>query len=191
MKSLTRCRHRRVRRLTLLAVGAALATLGSTTTATATATAASAHRATLLVTNLRMPVPTNSSEGAVYMTIRNMASKPVAVISASISPTIATSAVLHNEVLHGQAEVMIPIARLVIPANKSVVLAPGGYHLMVMGLHTSLKVGQSVPVVLHLSNGSSVSITAPVVTLAQAFGHGVGKASSGGSMPGMNMKGMG
>ena len=46
--------------------------------------------------------------------------------------------------------------KLVIAPGKNVAFAPGGLHVMLSGFKKSVAVGQSVPLVLLLSNGAQV-----------------------------------
>ncbi len=43
---------------------------------------------------------------------------------------------------------MRPVDRIIVPAQGSVVLAPGGYHIMMMGLVEPLTVGSALNVTL-------------------------------------------
>jgi copper(I)-binding protein len=43
---------------------------------------------------------------------------------------------------------MYPVDGVDLPAGKTVKLAPGGYHVMLMGLNAPLQAGRSIPVKL-------------------------------------------
>jgi hypothetical protein len=47
---------------------------------------------------------------------------------------------------------------LEIPAGGSVTLAPGGYHLMMMGLKGPLKQGSTVPVTLVFEKAGTIDV---------------------------------
>ena len=51
---------------------------------------------------------------------------------------------------------------LPLPAGETVVLAPGGYHLMLMGLVEPLTVGSQIELVLNLENAGEVPLTVEV-----------------------------
>ena len=55
---------------------------------------------------------------------------------------------------------------LVIPANGSVELRMGGYHVMLMELNKNLVAGDEVDVTLEFSNGETLTYTAPVKEIA-------------------------
>ena len=55
---------------------------------------------------------------------------------------------------------------LPIEAGKSVSLAPGGYHLMLMGLKAPLKQGDKIPVTLTFAKAGKVEVTLDVQGIA-------------------------
>jgi len=61
---------------------------------------------------------------------------------------------------------MEKLEELVVPAGKEVALAPGSYHIMIMGLNGPLKVGEKIPLVLTFKNQGEVEVTAEVRPLA-------------------------
>lgn len=62
----------------------------------------------------------------------------------------------------GQMRTMRPVDAIAVPAAGDVALEPGGYHVMVMGLHAELSVGDRVPVTLHFADAGEVQATATV-----------------------------
>ena len=57
---------------------------------------------------------------------------------------------------------MFPVKFVEIPAGKSQELKPGGYHLMLMRLTKTLKVGQEIEFMLHFKHSGMVKVIAPV-----------------------------
>ena len=57
---------------------------------------------------------------------------------------------------------------LEIPAGETVVLAPGGFHIMFMGLTQAFVEGESVAVTLTFEKAGSVEVLLPVETSAAA-----------------------
>jgi hypothetical protein len=66
---------------------------------------------------------------------------------------------------------------LVIEPGKTVKLAPGGYHLMLLDLKSPLKQGDKLPVTLEFERAGKVSLSFDV----QGMG-AQGPAGAGGSM---------
>lgn len=62
----------------------------------------------------------------------------------------------------GQMRTMRPVDAIAVPAGGDVALEPGGYHVMVTGLHAELSVGDRVPVTLHFADAGEVQATASV-----------------------------
>jgi periplasmic copper chaperone A len=64
---------------------------------------------------------------------------------------------------------MSAVARLPLPANKTVELAPGGYHVMLMDLPRPLQPGDIVPLMLTFEDKTgrrqTVEVKAPVKAL--------------------------
>ena len=63
------------------------------------------------------------------------------------SPAAKTVEV-HNMKMENGVMRMFPVEGIDVPAGKTVKLAPGGYHVMMMGLHKPLTEGQKVPLKL-------------------------------------------
>ena len=80
-------------------------------------------------------------------------SMPIASSMPPASPMASTS---------GDMMGMQPVARLEIPAGGTVQLAPGGYHIMLIGLTKDLKVGDTVQVTLKFEKAGDVTVTAQV-----------------------------
>lgn len=57
---------------------------------------------------------------------------------------------------------MQPINRLEIPAQSTVRLAPGGYHIMLIGLNRTLNPGDSIRLKLGFEQSGEIEITAAV-----------------------------
>jgi copper(I)-binding protein len=54
---------------------------------------------------------------------------------------------------------------LPIPAGQTVTLAPGGFHIMFMGLTTALKQGGTLPVTLTFARAGKVDIAFPILPI--------------------------
>jgi copper(I)-binding protein len=62
----------------------------------------------------------------------------------------------------GGAMVMRQIMSLPLPAGETVELAPGGYHVMLIGLVDPLEVGETIDVTLTMASGAVRTVTAEV-----------------------------
>ena len=73
-----------------------------------------------------------------------LTSKSNARLVNASSPAAKTVEV-HNMKVEGGVMKMFPVDGLDLPAGKTVKLAPGGYHVMLMGLNMPLQAGKSIP----------------------------------------------
>jgi copper(I)-binding protein len=64
---------------------------------------------------------------------------------------------MHENMAH-----MEYLKELTIPPHASVVLKPGGLHLMLMDAKKSLQIGDQVPMTLTFHNGEKIVVTAIV-----------------------------
>ena len=69
---------------------------------------------------------------------------------------------------------------LELPEGGMIEMKPGGYHVMLMGLHAPLEVGQSFPVTLVFESGAEVTVDVPIRKRgAHGDGHSSGHSHSG------------
>jgi periplasmic copper chaperone A len=115
---------------------------------------------------------------AVYMIIENPGASPRSIVSVSCAD--APSAQIHEMMMEGKMAMMMPAKEVTVPAGGSVEFKTGGYHIMLSGVKKPVKAGDHLNLVLKLSDGKTVPVTATVRDSAPD------PAPSGGqSMPGM------
>ncbi|MFO7808306.1 copper chaperone PCu(A)C [Guyparkeria sp.] len=51
---------------------------------------------------------------------------------------------------------------ILVPANGSATLAPGGYHVMLIGLQEPKRAGDRIPLTLIFDDGEEMTVTVPV-----------------------------
>jgi copper(I)-binding protein len=100
-----------------------------------------------------------SDVAAIYLTLRNPGTRPVTVVG--IECPAAQSAMIHETKVEGGQSQMRPESQLLVQPGQTVILAPGGRHVMLMGVKP-LMVGQIVPMVLTLGDGTRVHVDAHV-----------------------------
>lgn len=107
----------------------------------------------------------NDSVTAAYMTIENRGSGSDQLIS--ISTDVAAEAEIHQtQVSEAGIAQMIPQTNGVqILPNSVLNIAPGGYHVMLSGLTSSLRSGQSVVLRLTFASGTTFETVAIVSDL--------------------------
>lgn len=148
----------------------------------AAAPLAAAHAAGVAAVNAWSRPAAAGGTGVGYVTLVNHG-KADALIGAE-SPE-AAKVEMHASSMAGGVMKMAPEARTPLPAGGRVSFAPGGRHLMLIGLKRPLKIGDGVPATLRFASGASLKIT--FVVQAQppaASGHMSGGDHTSG-MPGM------
>ena len=96
-----------------------------------------------------------------YLTVDNKGSTADKLIGGSSSA--AGKVEVHEMAMNNGVMTMRPVKDgLSIPAGKSVTLAPGGYHLMLMELKAPFKKGDKIPVTLKFEKAGDVNVTLDV-----------------------------
>jgi periplasmic copper chaperone A len=164
---------------------AALGALFATIMFAAPALAHSVTVGSLTLTDLwTRATPPKAPTAAGYLTITNTGSEPDHLIAAS-TPA-AGKGEIHIMEVNAGVMTMHPVeGGIEIPAGGSVTLAPGGYHLMFIGLKDALKEGGKMPVTLKFEKAGTVETFLHIMAIgAQGpasgqSGHDMGKMDTG------------
>jgi periplasmic copper chaperone A len=101
------------------------------------------------------------SMGAFYLTITNSGDEADRLLS--VTTEVATTVEIHDVVMDGGVMQMMPqFDGVEIPAGGELVLEPGSYHVMLIGLTQSLLDGDSFEATLTFENAGDVTVTVPV-----------------------------
>ena len=97
-----------------------------------------------------------------------------------VSTPAAAVAEVHEMKMEGDVMKMRALpAGLELPAQKTVELKPGGYHIMLMELKQPLPAGATMPLTLHLKDDKGapvdMGLQVPVMSVAPAGGHAMHK----------------
>jgi copper(I)-binding protein len=115
----------------------------------------------------------NAPVGGGFLTIENTGTEPDRLISATSA--VAADTQIHEMAMEGDVMKMRQLVEgLEIPAGETVILAPGGYHIMFMGLNQAFVEGETVAVTLTFEKAGSVELLLPVQSAAAdaPAGHG-------------------
>ena len=105
-----------------------------------------------------------SRPGAAYLTIRNTGDAPDRLLSVS-SPLAEHAAVHAMERTNGSLR-MYALPGLDIAPGETVVLAPGGMHLMLVGLRRKLIEGEALPLILEFERAGRIEVEAVILPFA-------------------------
>jgi copper(I)-binding protein len=96
-----------------------------------------------------------------FLTIENKGAAPDRLVSGS--GDIAGRVEIHEMAMNNGVMTMRPLDKgLAIEPGKTVKLAPGGYHLMLMDLKQPLKQGDKVPLTLEFEKAGKVALSLEV-----------------------------
>jgi len=115
--------------------------------------------------------PSGAKVAGAYLTVENKGASADRLVSGSAD--IAGRVEIHEMTMDGGVMRMRPLDKgLAIDPGKTVKLAPGGYHIMLMDLKSPLKQGDKVPVTLQFEKAGKVNVALDV--------QGVGAQAPGG-----------
>src|ERR1700761_8824720 len=127
--------------------------------------------------------PGGAKTGGGFLTIENKGSAPDKLVG--VSADVAGKVEVHQMSMDGGVMKMRPVeGGLTIDPGKTLKLAPGGYHLMMMDLKSPLKQGDKLPVTLQFEKAGKVAVTLDV----QAVGAPAPSGNMGGEMKKDGMK---
>ncbi len=118
--------------------------------------------------------PPNAKVGGAYMTLMNHG--PATRLTGA-SSAVAETVQIHNHTMDDSGVMRMRRVEGGIPLGKheTVTFAPGGLHVMLMGLTGPLREGETVDVRLEFEDGSTLDMTVPVKSISAS---GMSKGSS-------------
>ena len=105
---------------------------------------------------------TVARSGAAYLVVTNDGGEPDRLIAADAP--VAAKVELHNMTVVDDVMQMAEVeGGIEIPAQGAVTLAPGGLHVMMMGLNGALASGSSFPLTLTFEHAGQITIEVPIL----------------------------
>jgi copper(I)-binding protein len=114
--------------------------------------------------SIRATAPGQTVSGA-FMTLVNNSETAYALTSVSFSG--ASTVEIHETSMNEDMMRMRKVSHIDIPANGSVELKPGSYHIMLIGLEKEMKAGTAETLTLTFSDDSQKTVEALVGTLSE------------------------
>ncbi len=109
--------------------------------------------------------------GAAYMTLVNHGDEVDRLTL--VDTPVAKRAELHTHLMEGGVMKMRQVQAIEVAPGEPTVLAPGGLHVMLMGITAPLKEGDSFPLTLAFDKAGTIEITVKIES-ATAMGPGHG-----------------
>jgi len=159
------------------ALGRAAAAILATALLAAPALAHEIKAGALVLTDLwTRATPPNAPTAAGYLTIANTGTEEDRLIA--VTTPAATKAEIHLMATEDGVMTMTPSPDgVVIPAGETVVLAPGGYHLMFIGVTQPIVEGERLPVTLTFAKAGTIETFLHVLAIGAAGPDGTAPAS--------------
>ena len=105
-------------------------------------------------------IPPSATTTAAFMTIHNTGPDDAVLKSADCD--VAKTVQIHTMEQVGEIMKMKEVSELHIPANGQAILAPKGYHIMLIGLARPINEGETIPLSLNFTDRATVTVDAVV-----------------------------
>jgi len=106
----------------------------------------------------------SGATGGAYLVLENR--DTAAVTLTGVTTAAAAAAEVHETMVHDGVAHMMPHAAVAIAPGATLTMAPGGMHLMLVGMRRAVTAGDTVAVVLRLVRGAgtpdSLAVRLPV-----------------------------
>jgi copper(I)-binding protein len=123
------------------------------------------------------PTVPNAPSGVVYLTIVNKGKDDTLL---SVVASVADSATVHRTEIDNGVAKMTTVRDLPVKAGETVLFAPNGLHIMLIGLKRQLNTGETFPITLNFAVAGPITATVSVGRFGAA-------AHDMKGMPGMKM----
>ncbi|MEJ0018987.1 MAG: copper chaperone PCu(A)C [Acetobacteraceae bacterium] len=113
-----------------------------------------------------------ASTGAAYFSVTN-GGQPDRLVA--VATPVAATAELHETTNDNGVMKMRPVGGIPLVPGQTVTLAPGGYHVMLMGLKAPLTPEATFPLTLSFEHAQPVTVTVSVQAMGARGGMGVSR----------------
>jgi len=113
-----------------------------------------------------MRATAQGENGAVYFVLQNDSREQDELID--VSSNLADSVEMHESSMVVGTDVMEmdQVSSVALDAGSEVTFAPGGLHVMLVGVKNELKVGEVVELTLHFRNHADIPVSVSVAEFA-------------------------
>ncbi|MGP1486099.1 MAG: copper chaperone PCu(A)C [Campylobacter sp.] len=100
--------------------------------------------------------PPSAQNSAIFFEVKNNTDKVIKLISAN-SPASKTAELHTHQHIDGMMK-MVQVDSIEIPANGETKLAPGGLHVMLIGIKNPMNEGDKIDATLEFDNGEKIEL---------------------------------
>ena len=112
------------------------------------------------ISNPWMRPAQKDGNGAIYFLLQNYSAGSDELTGASSDAAQAVE--MHESSMEGDVMKMQQVTSIPIPGKASIEFAPGGLHIMLVGLSEDLQVGDEIQVTLHFAEHEDIQLRVPV-----------------------------
>jgi len=119
-----------------------------------------------IATPMLRATPPNAPVAGGFLTIENRGAEDDILIAARVDGAVAAEMQLHEMAMENGVMSMFEVeGGIAVPAGETVILRPGGLHLMLMGLPEALAEGDSHEITLTFAQAGELALDFPVLSL--------------------------
>ncbi|GMU41219.1 MAG: hypothetical protein AMXMBFR23_20850 [Chloroflexota bacterium] len=160
-------------------VATAEVTAAATSEATASPTEAAQPAIEVAEIRARATPGLENENSAAYAKITNRGAEADRLVGASVDASIAATVELHTTVKEGDMMRMQQVDGWDIAPGETLELAPGGNHVMILGLVDQFEVGERFTLTLIFEQAGEIQVEVPVMEIATS---GMGGMATPGAM---------
>jgi hypothetical protein len=109
-----------------------------------------------------VPMADAGSVTGAFLVINNTSDRAERLVTAAVSADIAGTVEIHETTMVNDVMQMRPVTGIDVPANGSVELKPGSYHIMLLDVKKALNPGDTVTLILSFESGLTLTVDAAV-----------------------------
>jgi copper(I)-binding protein len=118
--------------------------------------------------------------GGAFIEVENRGKRVERLLSVTFPKTVSARGELHTMKHDNGKMIMREVPKFEIPAGGKLKLAPGGDHLMIIGIQEPLKAGQTIKATLQFENAGKVEVDLAVKARSDIKTHGHEEGHHGG-----------
>ncbi|MBF7068520.1 copper chaperone PCu(A)C [Campylobacter volucris] len=100
--------------------------------------------------------PPNAKATAFFLEIQNKSNKDIKLIKANNSLSDTTE--IHDHIMENGKKMMVQIHQIIIKANSSAILKPGGMHIMALNLKQNVTENTKASLTLYFDDNTTIKL---------------------------------